>query len=55
MRGQGYDAEKQVSVAPFTQPQRQRLEALTAARKLSPNSPVHDWVYMAAFIERGRT
>jgi hypothetical protein len=50
MRGQGYEAEQRVSVGPFTTAQRQRLEALTAARALKPGADVSDLLRLADWI-----
>ena len=54
--GGGYEASTTPSVQFFTKEQRQRLEALTFARKLLGNCTadvVHDWVYLAKYIEKG--
>lgn len=55
MRGQGYDAETKVSVGEFTKAQRQRLEAITAARALlgARTSSIDEWLRVAQFIETG--
>lgn len=57
--GNGYDKAVTPSVQAFTKEQRQRLEALTFARKLVGHThdpktqPVNDWVYLARYIEKG--
>lgn len=57
--GRGYDGAVTPVVEPFTKEQRQRLEALTFARKLVGSNhdplrqPVGDWVYLAKYIEKG--
>lgn len=59
----GYEAWSHPVVEPFTKEQRQRLEALTLARKMlgdhfhSPNvtySPVGDWIEVAEYIVNGK-
>lgn len=57
--GRGYDGAVTPVVEPFTKEQRQRLEALTFARKLvgathDPNNqPVEDWMRIAEYIVSG--
>lgn len=54
--GTGYDSATTPSVAPFTKEQRQRLEAVTFARKLiNMNGPdwVRSWIDLADYIVTG--
>lgn len=57
--GGGYDGAITPVTGPLTIRQRQRLEALTFARKLCEASrtrietTVPDWVYLAKYIDQG--
>lgn len=55
MNGNGYDSELKASSAFFTKEQRQRVEAVTLARKLMPpaQNQVHHLVYLAQYICTG--
>lgn len=60
MASRGYDGAVTPVVEPFTKEQRQRLEALTFARKLvgvkhSPvdEQPINDWLKLADYIYKG--
>lgn len=54
--GNGYDSELKGSVQPFTKEQRQRLEAVTFARKLrGREQPVNEWLSLADYIVTGAT
>lgn len=58
--GRGYDGAITPVVEPFTKEQRQRLEAITFARKLvganhNPNDqPVGSWLRVAEYIVSGQ-
>lgn len=55
----GYDGQTTGVTEPFTKEQRQRLEALTFARRLvgymndARTQPVDDWMRLAQYIETG--
>lgn len=60
MASRGYDGSTTPVVEPFTREQRQRLEALTFARKLvgvvhndAASQPIHLWLRLAEFIIDG--
>lgn len=59
MATRGYNGATEPVVEPLTKEQRQRLEALTFARKLvgtnnALNQPVRDWLRIARYIVEGK-